>query len=196
VEPPLTDLEAAALGCVHRHQPCTTHFVRTRFRASPSARFSDSAGSIYPMMKRLQQRGLVSSRERTEGRRRVRYYSCSKKGRTLLGRWIGPPLDEDAALTIDPLRTRMIYLDLVAPRARADWFAEAESILRQQLARIEEASRTAENPDVFFDLANENARMETRARLKWLRVAEARLRDAGELGESGRRPSRPRRRSR
>ncbi|MHC5003518.1 MAG: PadR family transcriptional regulator [Planctomycetota bacterium] len=179
---PLTDLEAAALGCVHRNQPCTAHFVRTRFRASPSARFSDSAGSVYPTMKRLEQRGLVSASDRTEGRRRVRYYRCSAKGRRLLRGWIGPPLGAGAAVTVDPLRTRMLSLELLEPGERAAWFRAAEAVLREQLARIEQAASPTDD-DLFFVLANENARAETRARLRWLRLAERRLREAGLLDQ-------------
>lgn len=182
----LTDLEAAALGCVHRHQPCTAHFVRTRFRTSPSARFSDSAGSVYPMMKRLEQRGLVASRERQEGRRRVRYLKCTAKGRTALGRWVGPPFGRDVGLTIDPLRTRMLYVELLEPARRAAWLDEAEQVLRQQdaqldLLRAEAADPEQGDPDPWLQLAHENARLENQARLDWLRLARRRLRRQGLL---------------
>lgn len=178
----LTDLEAAALGCAHAHQPCTAHFVRTQFGLSPSARFSDSAGSVYPLMRRLEQRGMLSAQLRREGRRDVRYYTATAAGRRALKAWLGPPFEVGAVCTFDPLRTRMLYLELLSPRQREAWLDEVEHTLRQHLATIDEHEHSGASTDLFDELASENARLETLARLEWQKLARRRLARAGLLG--------------
>ena len=142
---PLTDLEAAVLGDVQRNQPCTAHFIRTRFRDSPTARFSDSAGSIYPLMKRLQERGLVIAKTRRVGQRHVCYYSCSKKGLKSLRRWVGPPIDQDITQNYDPLRTRMMFLEYLTPAQRLLWLDDAKKLLHEKLQRTEANLRDQTN---------------------------------------------------
>ena len=65
----LTELEGAALGVVVRDGPCTSYVVKEMFRGSPSEFWSGSAGSIYPLMRRLEERGLVASKRGSTGRR-------------------------------------------------------------------------------------------------------------------------------
>ena len=180
----LTDLEAAALGCIHRNQPCTAHLIRTRFRQSPSARFSDSAGSVYPMVRRLEKRGAVASRLQKEGRRKVRYYTCTNSGRKVMREWIRPPFPASVSVTLDPLRTRMLYLELLTPKQRSAWLDQAEQVLDRHLEKIGHiASSTDLQHDPFMELARQNALLEVKARLKWIRLARQRLRDAGLLPE-------------
>lgn len=181
---PLTDLEAAALGCIHHNQPCTAHLIRTRFRQSPSARFSDSAGSVYPMVRRLEKRGALASRLQKEGRRKVRYYTCTNSGRKALREWIRPPFPAAVSVTVDPLRTRMLYLELLTPKQRAVWLDQAEQVLERHLDETGHfASSPDQQDDPFLELARQNALLEVKARLKWIRLARKRLRDAGLLPE-------------
>ncbi len=179
--PPLSELEAAALGCIHVNQPCTAHFVRTQFRVSPSARFSDSAGSVYPMMKRLERRGLVSSSLQRDGQRDVRYYRPTQSGRRALKGWMAPPGDAASMFTHDPLRTRMIYLELLSPRQRVAWLDEVEAALDGMFAIIDEPRPDRVDTGLFFKLANESARRSTHARLEWIRSARRQLKQAGLL---------------
>ena len=182
---PLTDLEAAALGCIHSNQPCTAHLIRRRFRQSPSARFSDSAGSVYPMVRRLEKRGALASRLQEDGRRKVRYYTCTNSGRKALREWIRPPFPAAVSVTVDPLRTRMLYLGLLTPMQRAAWLDEAERVLSSHLEEVGHfASSSDQQHDPFFELARENSRLEVKARLKWIRFARKRLLANGLLEES------------
>ena len=175
----LTELEAAALGCVYRSEPCTGHFVRTQFRNSPAARFSNSAGSIYPVMKRLHSRRFLKCRLIREGKRKVRYYECTPAGRAALKEWIGPPLTEDAGVTIDPLRTRMLYLKLLTPRRRIQWLDAARQCLEQKLAVLRSREIAEASGDLFHELAHDNACMELETRLNWIALARRKMKRAG-----------------
>ncbi len=119
----------------------------------------------------------------------VRYYECTRAGRAALRSWIGPPLQEDIGITIDPLRTRILCLELLTPRRRIRWLADAEQMLRQQLDQIqsdttESATVQVSASDVFYELADENARLGIETRLDWIRQARTRLRRGGWLDEN------------
>ncbi len=173
----LTDLEGTVLGCVFRQGACTAHFVRSQFRVSPSPRFSDSTGSIYPLVRRLAKRGLLAKSTRREGQRDVEYYACTAAGRAALKRWVGPPWADADALTTDPLRTKLICLSALTARQRNAWVDQAEWILREKLSEIEAkiASSTQESGDMYLQLAHENAVGHLRANLNWLGLVRKRL---------------------
>jgi len=180
----ITDLEAAAIGEILKHRQCTAHFIRTSFRNSPANQFSDSAGSVYPMMKRLEKRGLLDSVIRTEGMRQVRYYRCTSEGKTELQQWIGPPVDSSVTLTIDPIRTRILYLNRLPKSKRNKWFDEVESLILQKLKEIQAqlANLSMGKPEsIYLKLADENAIQELRSRLKWLLDAKGKLLESGQL---------------
>ena len=184
----LTDLEAAALGDIMEHQPCTAHFIRTSFRDSPAKHFSDSAGSVYPMMKRMEKLALISSKVQREGQRDVSYYRATAKGREALRRWVGPPIDESAMLTVDPLRTRMLYVGFLSRAKRTSWFKSVETELIAQLELVEEfhdqaLASVGDKNQIFMSIAHENAVMGLHARLQWLKKAKDRLVKAGLMDE-------------
>ena len=168
------------------HQPCTAHFVRTCFRDSPAKHFSDSAGSVYPMMKRMEKLGLLTSEIKREGQRDVRYYRSTSYGKESLRKWVGPPIDDSAMLTIDPLRTRMLYLGVLSRAKRKIWFRNVEERLKEKLDSIidfRNHARASVDPinQVFMSIAHENAVMELQTRLKWLKKAKEKLVEANLL---------------
>jgi DNA-binding PadR family transcriptional regulator len=124
----LTELEGATLGAVVRDGPCTSYGVKELFRASPSEFWSGSAGSIYPLMKRLEQRGLVTSESGSTGRRGHHTYRATAKGRRAFMRWL-TDAERAAAMGFDPLRTRLVFLGQIPARARDEFFDKVGAAL-------------------------------------------------------------------
>jgi DNA-binding PadR family transcriptional regulator len=118
----LTELEGATLGVVLRDGPCTSYAVKELFRASPSDFWSGSAGSIYPLMQRLETRGLVASEQGSTGRRGRKEYRITAAGRRAFRRWL-TDAERAAGMGFDPLRTRLVFFDLLSPQARAGFHA-------------------------------------------------------------------------
>lgn len=114
----LTELEGAALASVVRDGPCTSYAVKERFRTSPSEFWSGSAGSIYPLMRRLEAWGLVAAKRGATGGRGHRLYRATPAGRRAFRRWLTDAA-RAAGMGFDPLRTRMMFLDRLSPAARA-----------------------------------------------------------------------------
>jgi DNA-binding PadR family transcriptional regulator len=172
----LTDLEAAALAIVARRQPCTAYVVRRSFRESPSAHFSDSAGSVYPMLARLRARELVTARATRRGRRPARVFVPTARGLAALRAWLRVPAEPAALVTIDPLRTRLFHLALLPAAERRRWLDDAEAALERHGAALRErAERDRAAGDPYLDLAHENTLLTLDARREWLRRARARL---------------------
>ena len=172
----VTDLEAVAIGLVLQHQPCTAHFMRTCFKNSPTSHFSDSAGSVYPMMRRLADAGLVSARDKQEGQRKVRYFRCTKAGETALRDWVQTPAGD--ILGFDLLRTQIIYLGRLKKAEQRRWFEQARHSLQEKLSEIESIKdEVAADPSktLFDQLAHDNAAMQIKARLKWLANCEKKV---------------------
>src|SRR5262249_55003786 len=116
----ITELEGCVLGVLWAEGPCTAYVVRQQFRTSPSPHWSGSAGAIYPLLSRLEQRRLVQSNAAHTGRRASKLYHVTTQGCRALRRWIGPKVSEwVAGVPADPLRTRLRFLGALSPRARA-----------------------------------------------------------------------------
>ncbi|HUU84065.1 MAG TPA: PadR family transcriptional regulator [Phycisphaerae bacterium] len=173
----LSELELVVLGIVWKRGPCTPYAVRKEFATSPSSHWSGSAGSIYPLVRRLERRGYLRSRRESQGRRARRTYTITRRGTAALRRWVCPPLpDEAAAITYDPIRTRMYFLGIVPPDRQSGFLAEAEAALRRQIRVVQaECARYAGLGDTFSHLAMTGALRIMRARIAWLANARKSL---------------------
>jgi DNA-binding PadR family transcriptional regulator len=145
--------------------------------ASPSPHWSGSAGAIYPVFRRLEERGWIDTRVAKRGRRAGKECRVSRAGRAALRRWLGPPVpDWVAELSIDPLRVRMRFLGALPPSMRARFLDEARDALRDSLATIDaDCARLAALDDPFPHAMARGAWHVTRARLEWLDEVAAAL---------------------
>ncbi len=166
----LTDLEAAVLGVVWSDGPCTAYAVRKQFQESISSHWSASTGSIYPLMRRLADRGLIAGRVLHRGRRPGREYHITPPGRQALRGWIGPPVDRTAVDgTFDPLRTRTFFLGLLDQGELASWLDSAAAELKRlEKITLERIAELESDGSRFALLATRNALGEVRARKAWL----------------------------
>jgi DNA-binding PadR family transcriptional regulator len=126
--PTLSDLEGAALAVVVRLGSATAYAIARDFADSPSEFWSGSAGAVYPMVKRLVSGGLlVVDPAFAPSKRGGIHYQVSPAGKAAMTGWL---LDVDRAsdMGFDPLRTRMLNLDLVDK-------ADADAFLLQVLKR-------------------------------------------------------------
>jgi len=166
----LTELEGAVLGVLHVRAPCTAYAVRREFLVSPSPFWSGSAGAIYPLLERLERRGLVRSRPQATGRRRSRAYEATAPGLAVFRRWLRPPFAEVAVgVPPDPLRTRIEFLGVLTAAQRARFLSEADARVARNLREVErDVSRHRKAGDLYALLAARGSLRSLRARLAWL----------------------------
>ncbi len=165
-----TELEAAVLGVVWRDGPCTRYAIRQDFRESRAPRWSGSAGAIYPLVQRLELRGLVRSKSTVRGKRPQRDYRITPRGRSVFERWLRAPFGPaEAALLHDPLRTWVLFLDALPLDEARSLVSGAIEVLGQEVLRSKEDFREhANDKSPLSRLAARNALLLSQARIRWL----------------------------
>jgi DNA-binding PadR family transcriptional regulator len=174
----LSELEAVVLGLVWAQGPCTAYSVRLTVKRSLSTQWSGSAGAVYPAVVRLEDRGLIRSRAVLTGRRRSMELEITRSGIGALRTWIGPPIAEIAAgIPVDPLRTRLRFLEVLPPAKRAAFLTDAKKRLEADIRRVDADYRRARRSGASpFTLAMvRGVRYMTRARLKTIAELMAEL---------------------
>ncbi len=166
----LTELEQCVVGVVWRDGPMTAYEIATLFAKSLSAYWSGSAGAIYPLVKRLQARGLLRGSRRAWNGSRKTVLTVTAKGRASLRVWLTPPIPLDAAApTQDPIRTRMFFVEILAASNRLAFIAEVERITRKQIDLAQEQrDRDEAAGQVSEALGAVGVVYELKARLRWL----------------------------
>ncbi len=131
--PTLTELEGSVLALIGSNAPVTGYALTRMTAESPSEYWSGSAGAVYPLVKRMAERGLVLAEFGNQGKRPRTSYSLTKSGRSALKRWL---LDSQraAGLGFDPLRTRVVHLDQCTPAERERFYHEVRQRMVQALA--------------------------------------------------------------
>jgi DNA-binding PadR family transcriptional regulator len=87
----LTLLELALLGLTHR-SPQSGYDLRKTFASTAMGHYSSSPGAIYPALKRLQARGLLSSSvDSTTRLRPKRLFRPTANGLAILKAWVNTP---------------------------------------------------------------------------------------------------------
>ena len=169
-----SELEHVVLGIVWKFGPCTPHAIRTHFVTSRNSRFSASTGAIYPLVRRLEARGLLASTSSRRKRQRRRLYEISGAGLAALREWLAPPHDDDAfGVPHDPIRIRLYFLEALSPARRDAFFDSADAGFRAELASLEDdLARYEAERSTASAVATRGAIALCRARVRW--IAEAR----------------------
>lgn len=177
----LTNLELTVLGIVWKKAPITAYRVRKEFITSPSTHFSGSAGSIYPLMERLTEQGLLESKSGKRGKRSHLSYGITDKGKAVLEEWLDPPLPEkSAAITFYPIRTRMYFLGLLPPERRIAFVDDALSMLSEEIREVKAfCDEYREQGEQYSELAMESGLYFLQSQVRWLKKVRERLTDPG-----------------
>jgi DNA-binding PadR family transcriptional regulator len=117
----------ALLGLIRRRQPCSGYDLRRLFADHPMAMFSDSPGSIYPALKRLERSGMVScALDETSRVRRRALYRLTSKGKNALERWLTRTIEADDVLRRMPeLFLRFSFLEFCLGARACESFLES-----------------------------------------------------------------------
>lgn len=150
---------------VFRFGPKTAYRVRQMFAEAPIASFSNSTGTVYPVIRRLAARGLLDARPVPDSRRGAEMLSCTEAGRTALKAWV-LSVGKDEMVLVDNARSKLAGFNLLTPQERVEWFDRL-------LAQMEEATRTlaeftARYSDApFAELIEDNFNSTLRSRQAW-----------------------------
>ncbi|HEX3108176.1 MAG TPA: helix-turn-helix transcriptional regulator [Thermoanaerobaculia bacterium] len=173
----LTELERCTLGVIWRDGPMTAYEVAALYARSLSPYWSGSAGAVYPLVKRLRQRGLIRGLRRAWNGKKKTVLEVTDAGVATLREWLTPPLPPDAAAPSQyPLRTRLYFVDVLSDGEKRAFFRDAERAVREQLAAAKKQRRQdADAANVSEAIGHLGVVYELEARLRWLRAARGAL---------------------
>jgi DNA-binding PadR family transcriptional regulator len=173
--PELNDLEATTLGVIWKTGPCTPYTVRKEFQNSRSSHWSGSSGTIYPLIRKLEKTGFLTSSNAKTGKRKSKLYTLTSKGLSELRKWLKPPLTEtDVMLTLDLVRTRLFFLEALTPKQRELFFDDAERKLEKELKATRCLHKQLDH-DIYKQLAALCGVKVLKARIQWIREARKAL---------------------
>lgn len=154
--------------------------MRKEMNRMRGGRWSAESGSVYRVLRRLEQDGLVHearrvgvpNRERTE-------YELTPQGQALLQSWMTfPPDRAELAFIVDPIRTRAYFLSRLKPsdqsRVVKTWLQESKTFLHD-LERDLQLNVQLEDP--IRHLAQQNLLFLAEARHEWLRKLMANIKN-------------------
>ena len=168
----LTDDEGTFLALLVRVQPATAYQLSKIYAESPVSNFGTSKGKIYPLIRRLKERGLIRSRPVPGDARGSERLESSHRGREALRRWI-KQIRPGHLLLEDPLRTMVQSFDMLTADERAAWIRQAREALEGKLQELEEYAAGVFVP--YKEAVHDNAVSSVRSRLDWLGRLETSL---------------------
>lgn len=161
----LSDHEGTFLALVLRIQPATAYQVTKIYEESPVSNFNTSKGKIYPLIRRLVDRGLIAKRPVAGDGRGSEELLCTDEGRKAVREWVGR-IRPTHILLDDPLRTRVQSFGLLSRDEQIAWIVEAKRQLHDKLAELNAYDAEVEAP--FKEFLHDNAVQSVRMRMDWL----------------------------
>lgn len=113
----LSPLEGALLGLLQA-EARSGYDLRKLFRDTPLRRFSDSPGSIYPALRRLEKRGWIDGkRDSSRTLRQRQAYAITAKGLEAFREWRGARVTRDDVMwKLDTVMLRFAFSDAATGR--------------------------------------------------------------------------------
>lgn len=174
--PDISPLGFAILGLL-KAKPSTGYAVRMVFEKTPMASYSSSPGSIYPAVKKLQKRHLISSESPPS-----RTLTLTDAGKEALDRWLRNPVDRDEiASDIGTALLRFAFLQDHPDRKLTRAFLESfENAARQHAGELKTflKSEAAERLSPHARLAVEHGLQSIKGSADWAAHARHQLKAA------------------
>ncbi|HPF21891.1 MAG TPA: PadR family transcriptional regulator [Hyphomonas sp.] len=170
----MTELEACVLSLISLEGPCTAYSIRKQFEESLTSTWHASTGSIYPLIRRLTERDLLSHQDVESDGRGAKEIEATPAGRKAAQAWLKAVPDWVGEPAADPIRTRLNFIRLLAPGDRVPVVEKMMAATKASLSRVEtnRDELAAEGRD-FDALTIAGAQHMLRARLDWLEEVRA-----------------------
>ncbi|MEQ8300345.1 MAG: PadR family transcriptional regulator [Hyphomonas sp.] len=170
----MTELEACVIALIAREGPCTAYQVRMSFEQSAASTWRASTGSIYPLIRRLVERGVIRSDKAPDSKRGAKLLTVTQTGLRTVRDWLLEAPDWIGDAAADPIRTRVHFLQLLDDEDRAQSIRGMIDATQRSLADIaEKMDRLKAAGDEVERLTHQGAAAMMEARLDWLNTVEA-----------------------
>lgn len=161
----LTENEGSLLAVIIRDEPITAYQLVMIYEQSPVSSFNTSKGAVYPIIRRLKERGFVVGERVTADKRGTEALKCTSSGLGALKRWVRA-VQPGFTLLADPLRTRILSLDLLSRDEQLEWIVETKRLVAEKKAEVAGYDESVTIP--FQDVVTKAAQGSLDATMKWL----------------------------
>lgn len=163
-----------------KQTPQSGYDLRKVFVATPMRHFSDSPGSIYPALRRLQARKWLAATAENGSARKRQVFRVTRAGERALVEWLSQEIGRDDVIwDLDALILRFAFLDgNVERKVTLKFLERLESELGKYLYELQQYAKTF-GPDIKFTtgaLAFQSGIHKYGAQLTWAREAQKELR--------------------
>ncbi len=140
----LQALDCCLLGLIEQGD-CSGYDIRKILTMTPMRRFSDSPGSIYPALRRLERHRLVRASADPASRRGRTTYALTSRGRRTLHAWLAVAPDENAlARGLDEVLLQLSFQHLLGDRFKPRRYLRAlASAAETQASQLHAYIRTS-----------------------------------------------------
>lgn len=166
VEPtPLTDYEGSLLGLVLRNQPITAYQLLKFYEQSPVTRFNTSKGSVYPLIRRMKEAGLLEGQATSSRGRNPETLSCTQRGAEAVRAWVRGVNLNHVNLD-DPLRTMVLSLEMLSRDEQLEWIADAKALVSEKMKAVVDYAQGVSVP--FQAIVHKSTVESLRLKMEWL----------------------------
>ena len=174
----LTTLEYMVLGQISL-QPQSGYSIITTYE-SDLYRWSASPGSIYPILKRLEKQGILTSElEMVYETRPRKVYSLTPLGEKMLDEWLKRPLTrQEVTVERDLVLRKFLLIEYRLTRQEVlAWLDnyEQETEGQQMILEIQNIPEIKDLRSVHYQLFIEAVEMELEMQRRWIQMARRRL---------------------
>lgn len=163
----LTRQENVVLSCIYYLQPATAYRIRRSFAESITGRLGASAGGVYAIVHRLVAGGFVERQAVPDNARGAELLSVTAAGYRALRQWVGR-IDTDDLVIEDPVRTKMLAIDMLDRDEAIAWIVDLVQALEAKVDELEQFD--AAHPNIpHRSILHDNARSVLITRLEWAR---------------------------
>jgi DNA-binding PadR family transcriptional regulator len=173
-----SNLEFALLGLL-RQQPKSGYDLRKTFASTAMRHYSDSPGSIYPALRRLQTRGWIRADAKPSDGRGRQVFHLAREGAAALVKWLSQPVTREGVVwELPELMLRFALMDGNVPRSTAIKFlGQFEEVLGSYVQELRgEFERSSSLMPLDTGLLAFQCGIESmESQLSWARGARQRL---------------------
>ncbi len=143
-------LESIALGMVLEND-LTGYDIKKRIETDIGVFYKASFGSLYPALKRLTEKGLLTTTKKPQGNRKKIFYHITEEGQNQFFDWLSSPMNIFEGTNTH--LAKVYFFDKLSPEIRERQLFEHEINNRNYLKRLEDLEKQyskMEHCDCFY----------------------------------------------
>ena len=165
------------------NEPLTGYDIKKYIEVSIGNFFKVSYGNLYPALKKLADKGFLTTEEEMQGNRIKKYYQATELGKAEFLEWLSAPADFSAKL--QAFMVKIFFFGELPENIRKQRFYECELYIQQGLQKLNKMKEqyehfSSESDRAYFEVATLHYAIQNGLHsLRWIRY----IKEKGPLSE-------------